>query len=77
MRERLERQLHRRAAELGYEVKKREATPVAAAERPARPEGKATSRVRNPQKKFLRRLRTPGGESCCFPLSSDRKSYLL
>jgi hypothetical protein len=34
VRERLERQLHRRAAELGYEVKKREAVPVAAAETP-------------------------------------------
>jgi hypothetical protein len=32
VRERLERQLHRRAAELGCEVKKREAAPVASAE---------------------------------------------
>jgi hypothetical protein len=33
VRERLERQLHRRAAELGYEVKKVETPPVAAAEK--------------------------------------------
>jgi transposase len=38
VRERLERQLHRRAAELGYEVKKREAVPVAGSETPERPE---------------------------------------